>query len=1005
LVKKAASLGLTSLALTDYSLCAGFYKFQQACIKEGIKPILGLETYIVPDMNARDKSEKRSNVLLIAKNEEGYKNLLDISSEAYITGFYRKPRIDFDYLKDHSEGLIVSTANLSGQIPTAVQLNEMEAAKALISQYKEVFGDDFYIEIMSHSYPDKPAIEELERTTMDTLYSLSKEMGVKAFCSNDVRYCHKSQAKSHDILTCIQNLEVEKNQDRFRIASEDFYMKSEAEMRSLFPGKEDLFTTISEIVDKVEPNLVKSGNYTPNVELPEGYTAERFLKSLIVDGLKELGFHENKEYMDRIEYEFKVFEACGYVKYFLVLWDFVNYAKQQGIYLGPGRGSAAGSLSLYCLGVTKIDPIVHDLLFERFLSVETKHDIDFDMFGLEDCDFNKEHHMNAKKLLAECEEHAEFDMDKFVSEGKRMKALGLLGKFFSMAEVSSKGGDKNEANSWIAYYCRMTDVKPSGPFKSKEVMISTRVSPPDVDLDFDYYKREEIYRYITEKHGAENTSLIGTYNTLKARQTLRSVAKVLDIGNDWDSNKDVKDKSQHKKRTLDLADMIAKLVPKTVDITLDEAAKQVPELKQLMEKYGLGICQNIEGRVSYAGIHAAGILVSSKRIREITPLRVSNKTVCSQFDKEEVEELGLLKYDILALRTLSVIDNTIKLIKETRGEVIDVDKLTPNDPKVFALLNKGFTKGIFQMEGDGITSVLKSIRVDGFNDMAAVNAIYRPGPLNAKVDKLYADIKHGRKEAQVPHESMRKVLEETYGLIVYQEQIMRLSKEMAGFTSSEADKLRKAIGKKKLDQLKKLREKFVAGCIANGIPGEVGEEVWRQIEYFGGYGFNKSHSVAYAFIAYQTAFLKRYYTLEFMCCLLSSEVGDTDKLKMYMNDCRSLKIKLLSCDINKSGLSFKVDNDGLRAPLTMIKGIGPRAVDDIVSNQPFNSFKNFVWKVDGRAVTSGVVEKLIGWGCFNSFSKDKDALMSKYESIKRELKNRKVNDEQFASINLFDINV
>jgi DNA polymerase-3 subunit alpha len=518
--------------------------------------------------------------------------------------------------------------------------------------------------------------------------------------------------------------------------------------------------------------------------------------------------------------------------------------------------------------------------------------VDESDFGLETIDCTPVE-LDAEGLLARCQSHPEFNRDLFISEGREMKRLDVLDKFFLLCgkfigATSPIVGGSNACNSHIAYWLGITAIKPSGNLAVAEKMVATRISPPDVDLDFDYYRRDEVYQYLREVYGDDYTCNIGTYNFFKVKATFKAVAKAMDIGDCWQPG----DKKAGQ-ATLEKADQISKLTPGDAK-DIEAALEANPMLEYELAKYPnfIKLCKSIEGLPSHGGVHPAGLIVSNRKVRELAPMRVATGKICSQFDGSEMEDIGLLKFDILALKTLSVIDRTLALVEKRHGKRIDIDAIEPNDENVFMIFNRGLTKGIFQMEGGGITKLLAAMHVDSFEDLIATNAIYRPGPLEANVDDMYCDIKHGRMDAVYEHESMRSVLEPTYGLIVYQEQVMNISKAMAGFTSSQADKLRKAIGKKKMDLMEELNGKFVAGCVASGISNRIAVETWEKIEKFGGYGFNRSHAACYAFIAYQTAYLKRYYTVEFLSALMTSEVGDDDKIASYMGECRKLGIRV-----------------------------------------------------------------------------------------------------------------
>jgi DNA polymerase III subunit alpha len=982
LVSKASKIGQRAIALTDFGLCAGFPKFAESCKKAGIKPIFGMELFVVKNMDEKEKGDgsRRKSIVLIARTAEGYRNLLDISSESFMRGFYQKPRIDFAYLEKKSAGLICLTGGIYSHIPSMVWVNDMEKADKAMKYYKRLFGEWFFVEITRH-----PGVPE-EEQVMKSMEELARRHGVRCVAANDVRYADKSDAEAHDVFTCLENTKCVKDEGRFRLKQPEYYLKTSEEMCALFADRPEYIQASADIAASIEITTIEEGkDCIPGAHISGDRSPSEFLRQLVFDGLKSKGLGNDERYVDRLEFELKVFDVCGYTLYFLVLWDFVANAKSKGIRVGPGRGSAAGSLALYVLDITKLDPIKYDLLFERFLSVDTAYHLEPADFGLS---FDLPHAgspmVDSKKLFEICSKHAEFNKEAFVLEGGMMRDRGVLETFYSVCDMflaDGRIGNRNKCNSRIAYWMGMTTAAPSDQFRPGEKMTSSRVSPPDVDMDFDFFRREEVYRYLIDTYGEEYTCNIGTYNALMVRATLRSVAKAMDLANDWVNG------GKAGEGTLQMADDIAKMAEAKAK-TIDEAAACNPELNQVLKKYPkyAEICRKIEGRISCGGIHAAGIVVSNRKVRELSPMRTSKATVCSQFDKDEMEHVGLLKFDILALTTLSIVDNAVKMIADRHHIDLDMDALEPDDQNVFKMLNAGITNGIFQMEGYGMTKLLSNMHVDSFEDMIAANAIYRPGPLGAKVDELYCDYKFGRKQIEYPHPSVEPVLKPTYGLIVYQEQVMNVAKAMAGFSSSQADKLRKAIGKKKMDIMAEMKEKFVAGCQANGITVAVANDTWDKIELFGGYGFNRSHAACYAFLAYQTAYLKRHYTIEFMCALMTANIGK-DELVKYMIETRDrLQIKLYGPDVSCSKTSFVIEDGGIRVPLTHIKGVGDVAVQKIVNGQPYRDFRDFAERNTCREVNSRALSLLVEGGALSSFRVSKDEVLTYFEDLKKERK-------------------
>jgi DNA-directed DNA polymerase III PolC len=1085
MVDAAVKNGYKSLAITDHGSCGGWYDFQKACKVAGIKPILGNEVYFCPDHTDRDPQAPRYHLVLLAKNYQGVRNLMKLSTLSETVGKYRKPRIDFELLKKYHEGIICLTGCCIGELCTKLWQEDDKGALDYANKYKELFGDDFYIEIMMHKYKEGSKDQEIrERKLAKKLFQLAKKLEIKCVCTNDSHYANECDAKYHDVMLSMQTHDHIKNPDRFTFNGDQFYIRPYEEMYALYESAPEMLTNTLEIAEKIEDDaiLIASKDLLPHFQIPQGFDSEeKYLKALVKDGMKSKSLLDKTIYRERIKMEMDLIINCGFVRYFLTLWDIINFANQQGVRTGVGRGSGAGSLCLYVLGITKLDPIEHGLLFERFINPE-------------------------------------------------------------------------------------------------------RVSPPDVDIDFDYYRRDEIFDYITRKYGADYCCKIGTYNTFKARAAIRYAAKALDIGNDWEAYQAAKRRNPNAKvemtkKSLDLADFIAKQIPEGPGVSIESALKDDEAFRRAMLKYPtlLDITRHVENTVSSAGVHPAGIIICKDPVVDHIPLRESKGAICSQFTMEEVEELGLLKFDMLALKTLTVVENTIQMIKERYGTEIKVDDLTPNDPHVLKLFNSGHknmdNRGIFQFEAHGISKLLRDINVDSFTDLVVCNALYRPGPLGAGVHQLYSDYKHGRKKIEYLHPKMGEVLDETYGIMVFQEHIMKVVQVLAGFTLGQADWLRKVVGKKKPELIKKekLDELFINGCKENSnIDEKTAKKIFEQIEYFGGYGFNKclsgdttvinekdgkvyrldeleeqffnaqgwkefgvgeeckkteivlksykdgdivedevvdvfevgtrklfeveldndviikctmdhkficsdskahtlrdivnddleilyeyekelkgycnrldmkkckvksikylgkqkvysltmrseqhnyfvydknvnvfipslnSHSAAYAMLAYQTAWLKVYYPLEFMCNLLSSEINSNDKgkkLDSYISEAKRMGLIVKGADINRSGLKYSIasfrdeltgkERDGIRTPLTVVKGVGEKAVQSIVDNQPFADLKDFLHNVDTRKVHSKVFNALVEADCMHeSWKLSKETLASKYTEVKNQV--------------------
>lgn len=914
LVEVAVENGFKALAITDHGCCGGLLVFQKACKDAGIKPLLGCEMYITSDMMFKEKTSVNHHLILLAKNTIGLKSLMRLASIAEIDGKYRKPRIDFAVLEKHHEGLICTSACPNGELSNLLFNDRESEAEALALKYKALFGEDYYIEVMRHVYNEKEqAQEKKEHSLSIKLYNLGNKLGIKVVATNDVHYAKKSDSKYHDILLSIQTIDTVKNPERFTFNSEDFYLKTQNEMLELFKDMPDAVYNTVEIANKIEDNLLKkSDDLLPVFKIPEGFTDEKhYLKELVRDGMRAKGLINKPEYRERIRFEMDLIIKCNYVRYFLILWDILNFAKREKIRVGAGRGSAVGSLCLYVLDVTKLDPIKYGLLFERFINPD-------------------------------------------------------------------------------------------------------RISPPDVDIDFEYFRRSEVVDYVYRKYGQDHCAKIGTFNALKSRAAIRGVSKALDLGRDWNTYQEelkrakpdpVTGKKEKveltSEKSLKIADYLAKLVPKGPDVSIDVALRESTEFRDAIARYPdlLDCILHIEKTVAYSGVHAAGIVVCKDPISDHVPLRESKDQICTQLVGPEVEELGLLKFDFLGLKTLTVIDETLKLIKDRHGKDIDIDSLDPVDSKVLSLFNGSYpnmdNRGIFQFESPGISSMLKNIQVDVFEDLIVSNALYRPGPLEANVPDLYADYKHGRKKIVYLHPKMGEILKDTYGCMIFQEDFMKVSQSLAGFTKGQSDTLRKIVGKKKPELIKKekLDEKFVSGCASSGVSENIAKEIFKQIEYFGGYGFNRSHSAAYSFIAYQTAYLKVYYPIEFMCSLLTSEIDNADKnekLMSYINEAKRMGIVIMKSNINRSKNKYIIERgtdpgngrtiENIRSPLTVIDGVGGVASESIINNQPYKNLMDFLFKLNGAKVNIKVFKSLLSNGCFDESWKLKSAdAITQYE--------------------------
>lgn len=857
LVAKAKELGMPALAITDHGSMYGVIEFYKECKKQGIKPIIGCEVYLTLGSRFSKDGKKDENIyhlVLLAKDNQGYKNLMKLVTKGYTEGFYYKPRIDMELLKSYSEGLICLTGCLGGVIPQFLLQNDYERAKEHAEELVKIFGrENFYLEIQDHGL-----IEQKEVNTK--LVRLGKELNIPLVVTNDIHYITREDSYSHDVLLCIQTSKTIDEEDRMKFPNDEFYLKSREELEHLFFHlKEALDNTVT-IAEKCHVEFDFNTTHLPQYPVPEGETVDSYLEKLCLQGLT-LRYQEITPMIkDRLTMELNVIKKMGYSGYFLIVWDFIRFAKENNILVGPGRGSAAGSLVAYSLGITNIDPLKYDLLFERFLNPE-------------------------------------------------------------------------------------------------------RVTMPDIDIDFCYERREEVINYVVEKYGEDKVAQIITFGTMAARAVVRDVGRAMGI-----PYSDV--------------DKIAKLIPMELNMTIEKALQMEPMLKQLYEedstiKELIDISLSLEGMPRHCSTHAAGVVISKEPLVEYVPLQVVDNKAVTQFPMGTLEELGLLKMDFLGLRTLTIINNTVQIIKKTKGINIDMDKLSYDDPKTYKLLSEGKTLGVFQLESSGMRSVLKELKPTKFEEIIAVVALYRPGPMEQIPNFIKS--KHGEIPITYPHEKLEDILKETYGIMVYQEQIMRVASELAGFTLGQSDILRRAIGKKKGDVLAQQRKLFIEGCLNNGLDSGTAEKIYDLIVKFADYGFNKSHAAAYAVLAYQTAYLKANFPTEFLAALLTGVMGSTDKVALYIDDCKSLGIEVLPPDVNESLKNFTVvDQNKIRFGLLAVKNVGEGVIDDIIEerekNGIFKSIEDFVSRVPNA--NRRVLESLIKAGACDNLNPNRAQLLS-----------------------------
>ncbi len=854
MAKLAKEYGMPALAITDNGNLFGTVEFYNVCKKAGVKPIIGAEVYIAPQSRIERSTHGLHGAsypfVLLAKDETGYRNLIQLVTIGYLEGFYYRPRIDKEVLRQYSKGLIALSGGLRAEIPHQLNLGQAAKAEAAAREYLEIFGkDNFYVEII------RSGLREQERVN-PLLIGLAEKLGIGLVAANDVHYLKRQFQKAHEVLTCIQTQTTLDDPNRIRLQTDEFYFKSGKEMEELFKDLPAAVSNTALIAGRCNLELDFTKTHVPQFAPPKGKTQFDYLRELTFQGLKDrYGDPLTDAVKKRAEYELGVIQKSGYTSYFLIVWDFVRFSKEKNIPVGPGRGSAAGSVVSYALGITDIDPLPYDLLFERFLNPE-------------------------------------------------------------------------------------------------------RVSMPDIDIDFCYERRDEVIRYVTEKYSKDNVAQIITFGTMMAKAVIRDVGRVMSI-------------------PYSEVDKIAKLIPTELDITIDAALEREAELKNLYKTNPqitelINTSRILEGMTRHASTHAAGVVISEKPLREHVPLfKTGDGQISTMFSMESLEKIGLLKMDFLGLRTLTVIDDTLKIIKRIQKVDIDWGKIPLNDPKTFEMLNKAQSAGVFQLESSGMRDILKKLRPDKFEDLIAILALYRPGPIGSGMVDEFIKRKHGQIPITYDHALLEPILKDTYGIIVFQEQIMKIVNVLAGFSLGKSDSLRRAISKKKEEVMQETRADFVKGCVDHKIEKRIADKIFNFIVHFAGYGFNKSHSAAYAVISYRTAYLKANYPIEFMTALLSSEKDNTDKVVLYIDEAKHMGINVLPPDVNESFPQFTVvGSDTIRFGLAAVKNVGQTAIDAIIQGRikqnRFKDFYNFTENVDLRVVNRKVLESLIKCGAFDS---------------------------------------
>ena len=872
---RAKELGMDAIALTDHGAMYGVVDFYKECKKNDVKPIIGCEVYVAP----RSRFDKEpgidnhyAHLILLAKNRKGYENLIKLVSIGFIDGFYYKPRVDEETIEKYSEGIICLSACLAGAVNKQILKGNMEEAKKVALWYKKVFKEDYYLELQNNGLREQVMVNQ-------KLVELSRELDIPLVATNDAHYLKREDAYNHEVLLCIQTGKRMTDEDRMRFETDELYIKSPEEMINYFKHIPEAIENTVKIAEKCNFDFEFGVTKLPNYEVPAEYkTHAEYFRKLCNDGIKKrYGDNPSQEVLDRLEYEVSIIEKMGYVDYYLIVWDFINYAKSQGISVGPGRGSGAGSIAAYAIEITDIDPIKYNLLFERFLNPE-------------------------------------------------------------------------------------------------------RVSMPDFDIDFCYERRQEVIDYVARKYGADHVAQIITFGTMSARMVIRDVGRALDV-------------------PYAEVDTLAKMIPFELHITIKKAMEQNVELREKYENDEeihklLDISMALEGLPRQASTHACGVVITKDPVDTYVPLYVRDEAISTQFIMTTLEELGLLKMDFLGLRTLTVISDAKKLVKECRGIDVEIDQEMA-DTEVYKLWGEGKSSGIFQFESAGMTNFMKELKPDGLEDIIAGVSLYRPGPMD-QIPR-YIKNKLNPDHVEYTHPALEPILNVTYGCMVYQEQVMQIVRELAGYSLGRADLVRRAMGKKKLDVMAKERENFIhgqvddegnvviPGCVRNGIDEQSANKIFDEMAEFAKYAFNKSHAAAYAVVSYQTAYLKRYYPEEFMAATLNSFLGNLDKVPEYIDECKRLGIEILKPNINKSFTKFTVDNKRIRFGMGSVKNVGFAAIDAIVAerekNGPYQSFTDFCERIQSEAVNKKCIECLIKAGAFDEFEQTRSTLVASFEGI------------------------
>ena len=893
-VARVKELGMNSAAITDHGVMYGVIDFYREAKAAGINPILGCEVYVAPgsrfDREAGSGDDRYYHLVLLAENNTGYSNLTKIVSKGFTEGFYYKPRVDMEVLEKYHEGIIALSACLAGEVQKYLVRGMYEEAVCAARRYEGIFGrGNFFLELQDHGIPEQKAVNT-------QLLRMSKETGIDLVATNDVHYTYASDADSHDILLCLQTGKKLSDTDRMRYEGGQYFVKSEEEMKNLFPYALEALENTQKIADRCHVEIEFGVTKLPKYDVPDGYTSWEYLQKLCHDGLVRCYGEETKGLKERLDYELGIIQKMGYVDYFLIVWDYIKFARDHDIMVGPGRGSAAGSLVSYTLGITQLDPLKYNLLFERFLNPE-------------------------------------------------------------------------------------------------------RVSMPDIDVDFCFERRQEVIDYVVEKYGKDQVAQIVTFGTMAARGVIRDVGRVMDL-------------------PYAMVDSIAKMIPTEIGITIDKAFQRNPEFKKIYDEDPqvhelIDMSRRLEGLPRHTSMHAAGVVICQKAVDEFVPLsRGSDGAITTQFTMTTLEELGLLKMDFLGLRTLTVIQNAVRLAEKSTGKIIDIDHIDFNDKAVLDSIGTGKTEGIFQLESGGMKNFMKELKPQSLEDIIAGISLYRPGPM----DFIPRYIKGKNNPDTITYEcpELEPILEPTYGCIVYQEQVMQIVRDLAGYSLGRSDLVRRAMSKKKGDVMQRERQNFVygneeegiPGCVKNGIDEKVANKIYDEMIDFAKYAFNKSHAAAYAVVSYQTAYLKYYYPVEYMAALMTSVIDNPGKVAEYIYTCRQMGISILPPDINRGVGDFSVDNGNIRYGLAAIKGVGRPVIEQIIRDREehgtFRDLKDFLERLSGKEVNKRAVENFIKSGAFDSLKGTRKQFMIIYVQIMDQVAQNKKNSLA-GQMSLFDI--